>query len=108
MNSLYRQWFETLQSAGIKPLSDDTCCRLLAVLYVFGGERSEFTLHDKLTTDLRYAQRRLHLLGGETPDATLLPVLQRYISELAPQGLAVEPIKTPWAVELMKRYKIKL
>lgn len=108
MSSLYRQWNEALQSAGITPLSDDTCCRLLAILYLFGGERSEFTRHDRLTTDLRYAQRRLRLLGGETPDGALTPVLRRYVSELAPQGLAAEPVKTPWAAELMKRYEVTL
>lgn len=108
MEDIYKLWCDTLQSAGIKPLGDDTCCQLLAILYVFGGERAEFTLATKLRTDIRYAQKRLNLLGGEMPDPELVPVLNRYVGQLAPKGIEGEWFKPQWAVELMSRYGIKL
>lgn len=108
MNTLYQQWVDTLEGAGIKPLTDNTCCKLLAVLYVFGGDREEFTHHNKLLADIGYAQKRLNISGGETPDRELLPELQKYIHELTPDGIQGEWRKPQWVLELMSRYNITL
>lgn len=108
MHDLYRQWSDTLQSVGIKPLSDDTCCKLLAITYIFAGGRSEFVLNHKLQTDICYAQKRLRILGGEIPDPELTSTLRHYICELAPCGIVGEWLKPEWAIELMSRYDLAL
>lgn len=108
MENLYQQWTDSLQNIGINPLSGDTCCKLLAIIYIFGGGREEFTLSSKFQTDIQYAQKRLNILGGEVPDKELTPVLQNYIKELAPDGIQGEWFKPLWAVELVKKYDINL
>lgn len=107
-SDLYKKWCDTLQSASIKPISDDTCCKLLAITYIYGGGNEAFVLNYKLQTDIRYAQKRLNILGGEIPDLKLTPILRRYIRELAPKGIDGEWKKTRWAVELTKRYGLTL
>lgn len=108
MNALYQQWIDTLQCARIKPLSDSTCCKLLTILYVFGGSREEFTHHSKFLADIDYAQKRLNISGGEIPDQELVPELQQYIHELTPDGIQGEWKKPQWALALMNRYDIIL
>lgn len=108
MKDLYNQWIDTLQCADIKPLSGDTCCKLLAITYAFGGEREAFTLNKKIAADIKYAQKRLNIIGGGKPNGELLPYLQNYIKELMPDGPLGECIKKDWAVKLMSSYNIKL
>lgn len=108
MSNLYQQWIETLQCARIKPLADSTCCKLLAILYVFGSGREEFTHHNKFLADISYAQKRLNISGGEIPDIKLIPELQKYIKELTPDGIQGEWRKPQWALKLMSRYDITL
>lgn len=108
MNTLYQQWIDALQCARIKPLADSTCCKLLAILYVFGGSREEFTHHDKFLADISYAQKCLNISGGEITDKKLTPTLQKYINELAPDGIQGEWRKPQWALALMSRYDITL
>lgn len=108
MNNLYQQWVDTLQSANIKPLADDTCCKLLAIISVFGGEKEAVILNTKLHTDILYAQKRLNLFGGEIPNAELIPLLQQYIHELEPDKTRIERTKPLWAIELLEKYGVKL
>lgn len=108
MNTLYQQLIDTLQCAKIKPLADSTCCKLLAILYVFGGNREEFTHHNKFLADINYAQKRLNISGGEIPNWDLIPELQKYIKELTPDGIQDEWRKPQWALKLMGRYDITL
>ena len=117
--SLYKGWIEAFQSAGIKSLSDDTCCKLLAVVYVFGGNSEAFTHNVKLLADVEYAQKRLNIGGSLVPDLELAPILRGYIAELE-KKLKEAPYKAGasyvfqkdldcWAVDLMgERYDIKL
>lgn len=108
MSVLYQQWIDSLQCARIKPLADSTCCKLLAILYIFGGSREEFTHHDKFLADISYAQKRLNISGGEIPDQKLIPELQKYVNELIPDGIQGEWRKPQWALALMSRYDITL
>lgn len=108
MSVLYQQWIDSLQCARIKPLADSTCCKLLAILYVFGGSREEFTHHDKFLADISYAQKRLNISGGKTPNQELIPELQKYINELTPDGIQGELRKPQWILKLMSRYDITL
>ena len=40
--TLYQQWADAFASVGECHLSLDTCCKLLAVVYVYGGEDASF------------------------------------------------------------------
>lgn len=117
MNKLYSQWIEALETVGLKPISDDTCCKLLAVVYVFGGNSESFTSHLKLVADIQYSQKRMNINGGLIPNADLLPILQTYIKELeVPLDMASYKEKSSfkkcsdsWAFDFMKdRYGIEL
>jgi hypothetical protein len=54
--------YAAAESAGLKILSDDKCCRLLAWLYVRGGGREEAVFDGRLNGAFLYAQKRLGLL----------------------------------------------
>jgi hypothetical protein len=51
-----------------------------------------------------YAQGRLNLLGGKTPNAGLLPVLQGYVKRLTDGNYNDPP---EWVIALEKEYGIK-
>jgi hypothetical protein len=78
---LREQLYATAESAGLRIISDDKCCRLMAWLYTYGGN-NEQVLDGKVSFAIFYAQRRLNLFGGETPNTDLLPVLQGYIKDI--------------------------
>lgn len=82
MQNLYKHMSEAFQKADIKPISDDTCCRLMAWLYKYGGGNEAVVYNVMLRTDILYAQKRLRLEGGETPDTELFPLLQSYLSQV--------------------------
>jgi hypothetical protein len=102
MSSFRRLFYTTAGAAGLKIIPDDKCCRLLAWLYIYGGE-NEQVLDSSISDALFYAQGRLNLLGGEKPDAGLLPVLQGYIKEIT--GTYNNPPE--WVVGLEKEFDIK-
>jgi hypothetical protein len=82
MSDFRRQLYKSAEFAGLKIISDDKCCRLLAWLYIYGGG-NEQVIDDRISNAILYAQRRLNLSGGETPDTDLLPVLMDYIKDIA-------------------------
>ena len=92
---------ETAMSVGLPIISDYNCCRLLAWLYVYGGE-NEQVIQDNLSFFIMYAQRRLNIFGGEIPDRKLLPLLQGYIESITDYYNPPE-----WVIELEKKYNIK-
>lgn len=108
MKPLYNQWVDTLANAGIKPISDDTCCRLLAIIYVFAGDKEIFTHHCNLRADIEYAKRRMNIGGGLVPDAGMSAAFRKYAEELEPQRCHGERVKTEWAQNIMSKYGIKL
>jgi hypothetical protein len=101
MKEFYRAFHKTAKSAGIKILSDDNCCRLLAWLLQFGGGREETTLNLRLNEDILEAQDRLNLYGGERANARLLPVLKSYDSD-AKDYLDGKISKPQWIAEIEK------
>jgi hypothetical protein len=105
---LYGQWIDSLKSAGIHPISDDTCCKLLAILYVYGGDSEDFTHQYNLLLDIEYSMKRLNIDGAEIPNKELSELLRKYVNELQPQGWFGEREHPEWAVKLMKRYDIEL
>ena len=82
MKTLYKSIIETAEQAGIKVLSDARCCQLLAWVLEIGGYTEESTHNFKLNQDIHIAQKRLNILGGETPNTELLTILKKYHSEL--------------------------
>lgn len=80
--TLYQQWADAFAAVGECHLSLDTCCKLLAVVYVYGGANEAFTHNKNLVTDWRAAARRLNISGGETIDPEGHPLLRQYIREL--------------------------
>jgi hypothetical protein len=103
MKEFYRAFHKTSNSAGIKILSDDNCCRLLAWLLHFGGGREETILNFRLNEDILEAQNRLNLYGGECANARLLPVLNAYDSD-AEDYLGGKTVKPQWIAEIEKKY----
>lgn len=51
-----RQWNDTCKAAGLVSISKCTAAKLLAIVYVLGGERESFTHNEKLKADLDYIQ----------------------------------------------------
>lgn len=101
---LQRDWLDACISAGIPAITTDTSAKVLAVLYVFGGEHEEMTLNVKFTQEVKYIQHRFRLIGGETPDVKFVKTVKHYVEEIKKQNNPPE-----WAVKLYKdRYGIKI
>jgi hypothetical protein len=102
MNDFRAQLYAAAESAGLKIISDDKCCRLLAWLYVYGGGNEQPVFDGRLNSAMLYAQRRLNLWGAERPDHELVPVLQGYTK-------SITDYKNPpeWVLELEEEYGIK-
>lgn len=102
MKTLYHDWIEAFENIGLKPMSDDTCCRLLAILQVYGDGNEIFTHHIKFLEDVKYAQRRCNLFGGEVPNLELIDDLKYYIVQL-------ENGNNEWVDKfLLDKYNIKI
>lgn len=62
----YEKFANTAEQCGLKIISDDLCCKVLAWLYVLGGGY-EVNYNTKLLVDIKYAQRRLNIEGSAIP-----------------------------------------
>lgn len=100
----YEKLLATALQCGLKVISDDFCCKLLAWLYVYGGERESVLYNVKLRAEIMYAQSRLNLHGGEVPDAELSSRLRQYVNEC---GSYSHPARPCWMDEIDKRYGIR-
>jgi hypothetical protein len=85
--------------------SDDFCCKLLAWVFIFGGGNEAITLNKVMRESIFVAQKRLNLLGGEVPNAELLPLLQKYIRQAEYHENGIE--ECAWVnTEINKRYAL--
>jgi hypothetical protein len=102
---IYEQLHATAESAGLKILSDQKCCHILAWLYHFGGA-CEATVYDfKLNADIRTAQNRLNLHAGEYPNAALIPDLKHAFKEL--QNYLYQEAPMPeWLQQFIDEYQL--
>lgn len=112
LDAVYSDMLETAYNSGLKVLSDEYCCELLAVCYFVAPE--EMVFDPIVRSDLMYAQKRLNLIGGEKPNAELIPMLQKKIAELEKNNdvaLSVfgrEKDELPgWAIEIAKKINFK-
>lgn len=117
-SNFHQQWAESFARAGICHLTVDTCCRLLAVVYVYGGLSESFVFNKRLATDIAAAQRRLNIGEGLLPDGDCTKRLKAYVKELTddasqspagedPSAPALHVCHVPWALKLMKGYGLK-
>lgn len=115
---IYEQWLESCLQVGIPAISTDTCARLLAIIGVIGGSMEAFTHNMKLVAEWKYAQKKLNVLGGETPDEEGARLMRRYYHELNDyynNATKNEESESPfavihpnWVVNMMKeRYGIE-
>ncbi len=72
---------QAFNSIGHSMMNDDFACKILAYLNVCGNDE-RVVLHKGFGAGLAIAAQKLNLKGGEVPNAKLLPLLHRYISEL--------------------------
>lgn len=93
----YEKLVNTAEQCGIKIISDDMCCKLLAWVYVKGGNTEATIYNVKLNTDIKMAQKRLNIYGSEIPDTKLKIKLLQYIKEL-------ETDKAVWLSDFNKKY----
>jgi len=101
MRKLYRQLINSCEAAGLKVISDEKCCKLLAWLYAYGGSTESVVFSYKLNEDIQYAQKRLNVFGGEKINTD--EQLRGYLLEVEKscQGKAPHP---PWAYEICDYY----
>ena len=100
----YSELLETAFNCGLKILSDDFCCKLLAWLYVFGGSYEAALKNKKMNTDIQHAQKRLNIYGGEISNQKLVPLLKRRIKECGDFKIPKLP---DWIDEIDTRYELK-
>lgn len=105
MSDFRKQWNDTCKTTGIASIGKDTAAKLLAIIYVLGGEREVFTHNEKLKADLEYVQETYSFFGGLIPDVEVKNKFRNYVKEL--EANEKEPPK--WAGKLMEEnYNIKL
>ena len=108
IKDFYNTLHKTAKSAGMKIISDDYCCQLLAWLLVIGGSYEATVYNVFLNSDIAEAQDRLNLYGGELFEKQhieLLPTLKSYKKEL---DLYIDgKIEKPeWVINIENKYKL--
>ena len=86
------------EQIGVKMLSDDTCARLLAMVYCYGDEASVYS--EVMRRDIQDAQKRAGILPGCKPDARMVRKIALYASQIW-QGRA------GWLETLGERYGVR-
>lgn len=113
-NSLiYKNWVNACQLAGLPAIRRDTCHKILAVVYVYGGSM-EFVYNKKLMADIQYAQKTLNLHGTGTPDVEDIEAIKGYINKIESfyataqkKDLGIPDEHPGWVCDMMKeRYDI--
>lgn len=95
-DGLRRRWNETCKAAGLVAISRDKAARLLAVVYVYGGETEAMTHSPSLMDDLDYVQDVYGFRGGMVPDGEVVERMGQYIDELDKSNEVPE-----WAAKMM-------
>lgn len=112
----YERLAASSKAAGLPIISGDWACKLLAWLYAFGGGNEAVVFNDALYRDIKFAQKRLNLEGGEIPNTELLPKLQGYLREVEPylsaptdaEGNSKPFVVPEWVKEICERYGLKI
>lgn len=81
MEDFRKAMYRACLKANIPILSRDTAAKILAVVYIQGGDE-RMVLSPKLKADCDYIQERYHIQGGEVPDETIIEYIQHYVRTL--------------------------
>ena len=96
-------------ATGIVSIGKDTAAKLLAIVYVLGGEREAFTHNEKLKADLEYVQDIYGVEGGMMPNKEVFVLLKDYVSDFFDRDGQESQIIPEWAKKLMQEnYNINL
>lgn len=107
MRDFYASLLATAESADIHIISDENCCKLLAWLLAYGGAYEAVIFNARLNEDIKCAQKRLNIDGGQTPNLVLLPTFQRYFEQVKGYTNNQKGFSHPnWALEIFKKYKL--
>ena len=93
----YEKLANTAEQCGIKIVSDDMCCKLLAWVFVKGAYTELTTYNVKLRTDILKEKKRLNVFGGEIPNSKLSEKFRKYTKEL-------EEENADWLDEFNRKY----
>lgn len=108
MTDFRRQWNDTCKAAGLVSIGKDTAAKLLAIVYVLGGEREAFTHNEKLKADLDYIQEVYGFKGGAVPDEGVSKAFRFFQNEIEEHYNQYKDYPQ-WATKLMQeQYGIKL
>lgn len=104
---LYLATLRTADSVGMSVVSEDDLARAMAILQV-GGNNELMTHSYKFLAEMKFAQEKYHIQGGEKPNKDFCSLINGYIKELEDyENLHKDYPK--WAFDLMqKRYGVKL
>jgi len=97
------EFYEAFHNAGIQPISDEQCCKILAWLYRYGGANEAVVYNKRLNAAILYAQKRLNIIGGEIPNPELFSLLQNYLLEVKDFNSKEHP---QWAYEICDQYNL--
>lgn len=105
MNDFRKQWNDTCKAAGLTAIGKDTAAKLLAIVYVFGGDSETFTHSDKLAADIDYIEDVYGFTADRIPDEGVMAAFSNYAL-----GLELgNAYALDWATKLMQEnYGIKL
>lgn len=73
--------YDSALSVGLPIVSKEICAIICAMLLVWGNSE-EFTHNHRLVCELRYAQKRFHINGSESPNQDFAAILKSYVSQL--------------------------
>ena len=103
---------QAFNRVGMSLMSDDFAAKLLAYVYVLGGENESVTQNPRMTAGIAIAQQKFNLYGGETPSRKGIELIIKYVSELEngieKTDFRTEKCNVEWLNEIYKRYDIRI
>lgn len=97
---LAQQLEETFNQVGSSMMSMNFAAKLLAYVYVMGGNEA-VVYNEGMNAGIAIASQKFKIKGGEMPEARAIPVIRAFIKELEREG-----DNTPWLKEIFNRYNI--
>ena len=95
--------FLALDKIGASSLTDDDCCMLLAWMHHDRGQ-TEFLDNFALVRDIKIAQQRLNIYGGEIPNINLIQQFQKFCKELE----QMNGVMPQWFTNIETKYELNL
>ena len=90
-------------SIGHSIMKDDDACKILVWLLYYGGQYEAVVHNPNLNADIRIAQKKLNIYGGEVPNPKLFLKFQQYAKEIKQNEL-----NTEWAKDIFKKYNLTI